>query len=95
MAISIPADLTIVTLKRNGQELAQRWTLAYATSVLREASDLLRSRTNIEFPRGASEQIVEEMPAGASADTVDEAFEGIRAGLEKYHMEVDPFLQAY
>jgi uncharacterized protein (TIGR00730 family) len=29
------------------------------------------------------------------ADTVDEAFEVIRAGLEKYHMEVDPFLQAY
>ena len=29
------------------------------------------------------------------ADTVDEAFEKIRSGLEKYHMEVDPFLQAY
>ena len=29
------------------------------------------------------------------ADTVDEAFETIRAGLEKYHMDVDPFLQAY
>jgi uncharacterized protein (TIGR00730 family) len=29
------------------------------------------------------------------ADTVDEAFEVIRTGLEKYHMEVDPFLQAY
>ena len=29
------------------------------------------------------------------ADTVDDAFEVIRAGLEKYHMEVDPFLQAY
>jgi len=29
------------------------------------------------------------------ADTVDEAFEAIRAGLEKYHMDVDPFLQAY
>src|SRR5258705_385175 len=29
------------------------------------------------------------------ADTVDEAFEIIRSGLEKYHMEVDPFLQAY
>ncbi len=28
------------------------------------------------------------------ADTVDEAFNHIRAGLEKYHMEVDPFLQA-
>jgi len=29
------------------------------------------------------------------ADTVDDAFELIRSGLEKYHMEVDPFLQAY
>ena len=29
------------------------------------------------------------------ADTVDEAFEVIRTGLEKYHMQVDPFLQAY
>jgi uncharacterized protein (TIGR00730 family) len=29
------------------------------------------------------------------ADTVEEAFELIRAGLEKYHMQVDPFLQAY
>lgn len=29
------------------------------------------------------------------ADTVEEAFEVIRTGLEKYHMEVDPFLQAY
>jgi uncharacterized protein (TIGR00730 family) len=29
------------------------------------------------------------------ADTVDEAFDLIRAGLEKYHMQVDPFLQAY
>jgi hypothetical protein len=29
------------------------------------------------------------------ADTVEEAFEQIRTGLEKYHMQVDPFLQAY
>jgi uncharacterized protein (TIGR00730 family) len=29
------------------------------------------------------------------ADNVDEAFEAIRSGLEKYHMNVDPFLQAY
>jgi len=29
------------------------------------------------------------------ADTVDEAFERVRAGLEKYHMNVDSFLQAY
>jgi len=29
------------------------------------------------------------------ADSPNEAFDLIRAGLEKYHMEVDPFLQAY
>ncbi|HUE54467.1 MAG TPA: TIGR00730 family Rossman fold protein [Candidatus Udaeobacter sp.] len=29
------------------------------------------------------------------ADTVDDAFDRIRAGLEKYHMGGDPFLQAY
>ena len=29
------------------------------------------------------------------ADTVDEAFDRIRAGLEKYHMQSEPFLQAY
>jgi uncharacterized protein (TIGR00730 family) len=29
------------------------------------------------------------------ADSVDEAFDKIRMGLEKYHMQVDPFLQAY
>jgi predicted Rossmann-fold nucleotide-binding protein len=29
------------------------------------------------------------------ADNVDEAFDLIRSGLEKYHMEVDPFLQTY
>ena len=29
------------------------------------------------------------------ADTVEEAFYHIRAGLEKYHMDADPFLQAY
>jgi uncharacterized protein (TIGR00730 family) len=29
------------------------------------------------------------------ADNVDEAFEAVRSGLEKYHRDVDPFLQAY
>lgn len=29
------------------------------------------------------------------ADNVDDAFDLIRSGLEKYHMQVDPFLQAY
>jgi uncharacterized protein (TIGR00730 family) len=29
------------------------------------------------------------------ADSVDEAFDKVRMGLEKYHMQGDPFLQAY
>jgi len=29
------------------------------------------------------------------ADSVDEAFDKIRRGLERYHMEAEPFLQAY
>jgi len=73
MAITIPADLTIVTLRSGGRALAQRWTEAYASSVLQQASDLLRARTNIEFSRATLEQVVEEMPAGAAAETVDEA----------------------
>ena len=72
MAITIPADLTIVTLRSGGGELAQRWTEQYATAILRQASDLLRSRTNIEFSRESVEQVVEEMPSGATSDTVDE-----------------------
>ncbi len=73
MAITISADLTIVTLRSRGGELAQRWTEEYATSVLRQASDLLRSRTNIEFSRGTVERVVEEMPSDAASETVDEA----------------------
>jgi len=73
MAINIPADLTIVTLRSGGGDLAQRWTEEYAAAVLRQASDLMRSRTDIEFFRASVEQVVEEMPAGATSDTVDEA----------------------
>jgi hypothetical protein len=73
VAITIPAELTIVTLRSEGRELPQRWTAAYATSVLQQASALLKSRTNIEFSRAALEQVVEEMPAGAAPETVDEA----------------------
>jgi len=73
MALTIPTDLTIVTLRSGGGELAQRWTEEYATAVLRQASDLLRSRTNIEFSRESVEQVVEEMPSGATSETVDEA----------------------
>ena len=73
MAITIPTDLTIVTLRSRAGELGQRWTEAHASAVLRQASDLLRGRANIEFSRATVEQVVEEMPAGAAAETVDEA----------------------
>src|SRR5262245_37262844 len=73
MAITIPADLTIVTLRSRSGELAQRWTDEYATSILTKASDLLKSRANIEFSRASVEQVVEEMPSGATSETVDEA----------------------
>jgi hypothetical protein len=73
MAIQIPADLTIVTLRSGGQELRQRWTESYAGSLLQGASSLLRTRADIEFQLGTSEVVVEEMPAGARTDTVDES----------------------
>lgn len=37
----------------------------------------------------------EEYDSVQFADTVDEAFDVVRSDLEKYHMQVDPFLQAY
>src|SRR5215467_6783227 len=73
MAITIPADLTIVTLRSQGGDLAQRWTEEYATSILSKASDLLKSRANIEFPCASIGEVVEEMPSGSNSETVDEA----------------------
>jgi hypothetical protein len=52
VAIIIPADLTIVTLRRGDLELPQRWTAEHAVAVLRHASDLLKAHANIEFPLG-------------------------------------------
>jgi hypothetical protein len=73
VAIIIPADLTIVTLRRGDRELPQGWTAEQAVAVLRQASDLLKSQANIEFPLGACEQVVEAMPSGGATDAVDEA----------------------
>jgi hypothetical protein len=73
VAIIIPADLTIVTLRRGDRELPQRWTEEQAVAVLRHASDLLKSQANIEFPLGTCEQVVEAMPSGGAIDAVDEA----------------------
>jgi hypothetical protein len=73
VAIIIPADLTIVTLRRGDLELPQRWTAEHAVAVLRHASDLLKAHANIEFPLGTCEQVVETMPSGGASDAVDEA----------------------
>ncbi|HWO13800.1 MAG TPA: hypothetical protein VNN80_30060 [Polyangiaceae bacterium] len=72
MLIQIPADLSVVTLRASGQELLQRWSEAFARSVLRGASDLLRARAEIAFYLGESETVVEEMPTGTQATVVDE-----------------------
>lgn len=83
MAIIIPADLTIVTLRNGERELPQRWTAAYAVAVLQQASDLLKSRANIEFRIGICDQVVEAMPSGSATDTVDEAGYQFLAGSYK------------
>lgn len=72
MPIQIPADLTIVTLRTGGRELAQRWAEPHARSVLKSASELLRARADIQFSLGTCEAVTEEMPEGARADAVDE-----------------------
>ena len=73
MSIQIPADLTIVTLRASEVELPQRFTEPYARTILHQASELLRTRADIQFRAGTCEQVVEEMPTGARSDAVDEA----------------------
>jgi hypothetical protein len=73
VAIIIPADLTIVTLRDGERRLPQRWTTEHATAALRLASDLLKSQANIEFPLGRCEQVVETIPTAGATDAVDES----------------------
>ena len=73
MPIQIPADLTIVTLRDSGRELPQRFTEAYARTLLQRASELLTARADIAFRAGTCEIVVEEMPTGARSDVVDDA----------------------
>src|SRR2546426_1054643 len=73
MPIQIPADLTIVTLRDSGRELPQRFTEAYARTLLQRASELLQARADIAFRAGACERVVEEMQAGTRSDVVDDA----------------------
>jgi hypothetical protein len=83
VAIIIPADLTIVTLRRGDRELPQHWTAAHAIAVLRQASDLLKAQANIEFPLGTYEQVVEAMPPGGATDAVAEADYDVLAATYK------------
>lgn len=73
MPIRIPADITIVTLRRAGRTLAQRWTESHARSVFQGANGILSARANIEFRLGTCQQVVEEMPSGSRQDVVDES----------------------
>jgi hypothetical protein len=71
--IRIPADITIVTLRRGGADLPQRWTESQARTVFHNANGILRPKANIEFQLGTCRQVVETMPTGARQDVVDEA----------------------
>jgi hypothetical protein len=73
MPIQIPTDLTIVTLRVDGQELPQRFDEPTAQTILQQASELLRARAQIQFRLGTCERVVEEMPAGVQAEVVDES----------------------
>jgi hypothetical protein len=73
MPIQIPTDLTIVTLKRNGSELPQRFTPENARTLLERASALLIARADIGFRLSSTDQVVEEMPGNSQSDSVDDA----------------------
>ncbi len=73
MPITIPADLTIVTLRQSGAELGQRFTEEYAESLLKGASDLLQSRIDIAFRKNSIQTVIEEMPRDVRSDVVTEA----------------------
>src|SRR5438270_481950 len=72
MPLQIPADITIVTLRADGQKLPQRFTESFARTVFQQASNLIKDRADIEFRLGACERVVEEMPTGARSDVVDD-----------------------
>ncbi len=73
MPITIPADLTIVTLRNSSGVLPQRFTEEYAETLLQSASELLRSRIDIAFRKNATQSVIEEMPGETRSDVVTEA----------------------
>ncbi len=70
MPITIPTDLTIVTLRSRGTDHQQRYTEAYAADLLQRASALWVSRADVAFQRRSCATVVEEMPPGMRADVV-------------------------
>jgi hypothetical protein len=73
MAVVIPADLTIVTLRSDGKCQPQRFDLKQAANILNLASAIWQNRAGIMFSRGKCESVTEEMPAGMRADVVDDS----------------------
>jgi uncharacterized protein (TIGR00730 family) len=78
----------MMTLSQTGKMPKHTLILIYGRKYW---NDVLNLRAMVRW--GTIEQ--REFDQLQFADNVDEAFEVIRAGLEKYHMQVDPFLQAY
>ena len=73
MAVVIPADLTVITLRSDGKDLPQRFDLKQAANVLNLASAIWQNRAGITFSRGKCESVTEEMPPGTRADVIDES----------------------
>lgn len=73
MPITIPADLTIVTLRNSSGVLPQRFTEEYAETLLQNESALLQSRIDIAFRKESIQTVIEEMPGETRSDVVTEA----------------------
>lgn len=73
MPITIPADLTIVTLRNSSGVLPQRFTEEYAETLLQSASTLLQSRIDIAFRKNSIQTVIVEMPGDTRSDVVTEA----------------------
>lgn len=73
MAVVIPADLTIVTLRSDGKCQPQHFDLKQAANLLNLASAIWQNRAGITFSRGTCENATEEMPPGMRTDVVDDS----------------------
>jgi hypothetical protein len=73
MPISIPADLTIVTLRANGVDQEQRFTERYAATLLQLASTLWTAYADVAFQRASCNTVIEELPPNMRTDVVDDS----------------------